>query len=167
MRIFVREALVLLGCLSVTVAALLFALSQDNSLQWGATFFTRHVFSMRHFLDEAWLLLLLKLCTPYLFIQSVRAYLWSQRSSTGRRWSNLYFFVLLSLMGGWSLRNAWDLFSFMLALGDIPSELLQFLQLEAIDVVIGVGSIVLAMRCLVVFIRPSGDGARAQKRQTS
>jgi hypothetical protein len=154
MRIVLREALLLAGCISVTVAALFFALSHGNSLQWGVTFFSRHLLSGPNLLDEAWLLLLLKLCTPYLFVQSIRAYLWSHRSPAGRRWSSLYFFLLLALMGSWSLRNTWDLFYLMFALGDIPSELMQFLQLEAIDLLIGIGSTALAIRCLRVFINP-------------
>lgn len=162
-RIVLREALLLTGCISVTVMALFAALSQGNSFQWGVTFLSRHFLSGGNLTNETSLLLLLKLCSPYLFIQSIRAYLWSQRSLAGRKWSNLYFFLLLALTGSWSLRNAWDLFYLMFALGDIPSELQQFLQLEGTDILIGIGSTLLAIRCFLVFINPGQGGQTAEK----
>ena len=48
--------------------------------------------------------LMVQVSSPYLIVQSIRALLWSKRSLTGTKWANLYFALLLTGLGGWSLK---------------------------------------------------------------
>ncbi|MEI8183382.1 MAG: hypothetical protein WCG29_11840 [Desulfomonile sp.] len=167
LRIILREVVLLVVCLSVVPVAVIILLSQGNSLHAAANFLTRHILSGGTMLGETSVGLWLKFFSPYLFVQSIRAYLWSQRSLSGRRWSNLYFFLLLAVTGGWSARNAWDLFYLMFALGDIPAELMQFFELEGTDILIAVASVLLAINCLRIFINPARNRYAGSKKGTT
>lgn len=155
LRAIIREALILIGCLSLFPAAVILLLVQTNSLDAALTFLGRGLFMNQVLGPQGTLLLMwLKLVSPYLIVQAIRAYLWGQRSNTGRRWANLYFFVLLVVAGVWSFSKAWDLFYLMYALGDMPAEIGQFFQLEGTDLFISVVCIIMAVYCFSIFLRP-------------
>jgi hypothetical protein len=92
---------------------------------------------------------------PYLVVQCIRGFIWSQRSITGRKWVHLYFAVLLSIAATWSFWGAWDFFYFMYALGDLPAELGQFVELEGNSILIFVASVLLGIRCFGIFLDPA------------
>ena len=158
--IILREIIVLLVCMLLLPAAVIAVLIQTNSLHAGAAFFAREMLSSGTGLGDLSLTLWLKLFSPYLFVQTIRAYLWSQRSMDGRKWANLFYFALLTGIWALSLWSAGDLFYFMYALGDIPAELMQFIQLEASNLVISIGSFILSLHCLSVFFNPGRNSSR-------
>ncbi len=154
-RIIAREIWVLRGGLSMFVGLLLVALAHADSLYSGLKLLYRGVFSgallRRATIDPAFLI---KVLSPYLIIQVLRAYRWSQRNITGRRWANVYFVVLLACLGSWSLWSTWDMFSFMYAMGDVPAELRQFFSLESGHILVSLASFALAAHCLRIALRP-------------
>lgn len=154
LRTIFREALILLGCLTIFPAIVVLVLIHSGSLNTGMTYFAREMFSGDTGPGGISLSLWFKFLSPYLVIQSLRAYWWAQGSLTGRRWANLFFFILLSIIGGWSFVQALDLLYFMYALGDIPAELFQFLNLESSNLIIALGSLFLAVHCFRVFLNP-------------
>ena len=161
LRIVFRELLIFLVALSVFPLIVLFVLFYSDSWTLGRAFLSRELLSGGSGPGGTTLTLWVRLISPYLVIQSIRAYLWAQRSLQGKRWGNLYFAILLAAVGGWSVAQAWDLFYFMYALGDIPEELVQFVQLEASNLVVGVGSIVLAVYCFRIFLDPRRKPSRS------
>jgi len=154
LRTVFREALILLGCLTIFPAVVILVLIHSGSLSTGMTYFAREIFAGDAGPGGISLSLWFKFLSPYLVVQSLRAYWWAQGSLTGRRWANLFFFLLLSIIGGWSFLQALDLFYFMYALGDMPAELIQFLELEASNLMIALGSLFLAIHCFRVFLNP-------------
>lgn len=99
---------------------------------------------------ELWLMLL----APYIIVQALRAFRWSRTGSVQRQWANLYFFLLLLAIGGRSLYVAGDLLFFMYSLGDLPEELMQFIELEGFNLVIGILSFLLAGYCFKIVLDP-------------
>jgi len=97
---------------------------------------------------ELWI----RLVAPYVIVQAIRGYRWAQRSEIGRRLANLYYFVILTLLGARSLFEAWDLFYFMYAMGDMPAEIAQFVELDAVNLAIVLISFSLGFYCLHVFV---------------
>ncbi len=151
-RIILREIFVLAVSLAVFPAVAVVLLVYTDSLGMGLSVFS-------HRLDlglsgpggipmELWL----RIVAPYAIVQAVRAYKWAQRSGEGRKWANLYFFVILALLGARSLWEAWDLWYFMYAMGDMPSEIAQFIELEAMNLIIVAISFSLGFYCLIVFV---------------
>jgi hypothetical protein len=154
LRAIVREILILIGCLTLFPAAVILLLVQTNSLEAALNFLGRGLFLGQALSPQGTLLLMwLKLISPYLIVQAIRAYLWGQRSMKGRRWANLYFVILLTAAGVWSLWKAWDLFYFMYALGDMPAELGQFIELEGTNLFIFLVCSILAVHCFSIFLR--------------
>lgn len=100
-----------------------------------------------------------RLIAPYVIVQAIRAFRWSQRSREGRRWANLYFCAVLTVLGIWTSLQAWDLLYFMYAMGDLPQEILQFLELEAVNLAVAAASFALGAHCFAVFLDP-GRGTR-------
>lgn len=153
-RIVFREIFVLLGGLSLFVVLLVVAIAQNDSLS-GALKLISRAASSRALLRLATIdpVLWLKVLAPYLIIQVIRAYRWSQRSIRGRRWANIYFFALLTGLACWTIWRTWDMFFFMYSLGGIPAELGQFLSLEGFNILLFVASSLLAIHCLRIAIR--------------
>jgi ABC-type Fe3+-siderophore transport system permease subunit len=153
--IILREIMVFLGGLSVFVGVLVLGLAQGDSFNSAIKLLYRGVLSealLRKLATDP--VVWVKVLSPYLVIQVLRAYRWSQRSVTGRRWANVYFVVLLTGLAARSLWSMWDLFSFMYAMGDIPGELGQFFSLERGSILIVVACSAIAAHCLRIVLRP-------------
>jgi hypothetical protein len=153
-RIIVREILILLLSLAVFPAAVILLLAYNDSLNLGPAFFAHEMFVGGMGPGGTSLTLWVKLFSPYMVLQAIRGFLWSQRSLVGRRWANLYFSVLAASWAGSSLWRAWDLFYFMYALGDMPAELIQFFRLETTNLLISAGCGFLAVYCFSIFLDP-------------
>jgi len=134
----------------------LVVLFYSDSWHLGRAFLSRELLSGGAGPGGTSLTLWIRLVSPYLAVQAIRAFLWSQRSLEGKKWGNLYLSMLMAAVGGWSLAQAWDLFYFMYALGDIPGELVQFFKLETSNLVVALSSLALAIHCFRIFLSPSG-----------
>jgi hypothetical protein len=155
-RKILREIVTLCLCLAIfPFAVILFAVHSD-SLNVGLAFLIRTVLSVSSGGAGLSLAIVVRLIAPYLIVQCIRGFLWSQKSLTGRKWVNLYYAVLLTCLAAWALWNAWDLFSFMLELGDMPAEIMQFLEIEGDHVLVFLGSVVLGVHCFRIFLDPAG-----------
>ena len=164
-RIIFREIIVLAGSLAIFPAAVIVLLVLSDSSNVSRLLSSRDLLYGLTVSGGAIPHLWFRFIAPYLVVQAIRGYLWSQRSVTGRKWANLYFFILLAFIGGWSLWNSWDLFYFMYALGDIPGELLQFVELEANNLIIAAASLFLAVHCARIFIDPSRKSPRERRNE--
>jgi hypothetical protein len=151
-KIIVRELIVLIVSVSALPAVVVLYLIHTDSWTWGILFLTRQMLPGGSEIVGSWMTFWFKLFSPYLILQSIRALLWSKRSLTGAKWANLYFALLLTGLGGWSLRQAWDLFFLMYILDDIPGELMQFFKLEGHHLLIFLGAIFLAIHCFRTFL---------------
>lgn len=149
------EILVLIGSLAIFPATVIVLFILSDSSTASRVFFSGEVLNGLTVSGGAIPYLWLRFLAPYLVVQAIRAYFWSQRSLTGRQWANLYFAILLFFIGGWSLWNAGDLFYFMYALEDIPEELLQFVELEANNLIIAAASLCLTVYCFRIFLDPN------------
>lgn len=163
MRILL-EILILVLCLAVFPVLVLAFLVYVDSLRAGLAFLSREAFSGGWGPYGTSLGLWIKFFSPYLIVQAARAYSWARRSLTGRRWANVYFCLLALLIGARSLWRAWDMFYFMFALGDMPQEIGQFVQLESINLSIALAGLVLFVYCLAVAINPGRGASRRRPR---
>ncbi len=164
-RKILREVIILYLCLAIfPVAVVLFVIHSD-SLSAGMAVLSRGVLFWGASSSGPSLAVLVRLIAPYLIIQAIRAFRWSQRSLAGKKWANLYFSLLLVTIAGWAFWTAWDLFYFMYALGDIPAELPQFFQLEWSNVLIFTTSVLLAIRCFAIFMDPVGKPAAGHQNE--
>jgi hypothetical protein len=154
-RVVLKEILIFIGALAIFPLVVLVMLFYSDSWSLGRAFLSRELMSGGSGPGGTSLTLWVRLVSPYIVIQSVRMYLWSHRSVQGRKWGNLYFAAVMTGVGIWSFAQAWDLFYFMYALGDIPGELVQFVHLEANNLLVGVGCFVLAGYCLKIFFYPA------------
>ncbi|MGB6063796.1 MAG: hypothetical protein WBG50_03245 [Desulfomonilaceae bacterium] len=154
-KIILREILVLLLSLAVFPAAGVLILIFSNSLDIGLSFLAQE-YGLLGGMGPGGpaVALWVKWFAPYLVLQTIRGFLWSQRSITGRRWANLYFSALAASVAAWSLWSMWDLFYFMYALGDMPAELMQFFQLEGRNILTLLGCVFLCIYCLGIFLHP-------------
>lgn len=152
-RIIFRESIILCVSLALFPAAVILLLLHNDALGSGVAFLRRQMFSGGTFSENV-LDLWLKMISPYLLIQAIRGFIWSQKSIIGRKWANLLFAVVLAAISAWFFGKSWDLFYFMYVLGDIPAELNQFFRLERDNLVGGVLALALSVYCFVVFVNP-------------
>ena len=155
LQVVVREIVLLLLCLAVFPAVLVLVLIYTGALAAGMQYFAREMSSGSEGMAGISLSLWFKFVAPYLLVQAIRAYLWGQRSLPGRRWAHLYFLVVSALLGAWSVWQAWDLFYFMYALGDMPAELLQFVRLESTNLLTAALSFAVTIYCIRVVLDPT------------
>lgn len=155
-----REVIIFYLCLAIFPVAVILFVIYDDSLSAGMTVVSRGLLFWGASQSGISTAVLVRLLAPYLIVQAIRGYRWSQRSVVGKKWANLYFAVLLVSIAGWAFWRAWDLFYFMYALGDIPAELPQFFELEWSSVLILLTALLLAIRCLLVFVDPVGRPPR-------
>jgi len=154
-RVILREIVIFIGCLLLFPAALLILLAVVDSPEAARRFVARVIFSVEVVGPAGTFLVLgIKLIAPYLIVQAIRGYLWSQRSLTGRKWANLYFSLLLAAAGVWGFWKAWDLFYFMTAMGDMPAELGQFIELSGTDILVFIFCSLVSIHCFRVFLNP-------------
>ncbi|MGO9568140.1 MAG: hypothetical protein ACLP5H_11415 [Desulfomonilaceae bacterium] len=153
-RIIVREILILVLSLAVFPAAVILLLVYKDPLGMGPALLAQEMIAGEILFRGTPLTLWVKLFSPYLVLQAIRGFLWSQRSLVGRRWANLYFSVLAATWAGRSLWGAWDLFYFMYALGDMPAQLGQFFRLEAINLLTFLACAFIAIYCFGIFLDP-------------
>jgi hypothetical protein len=149
-----REVLILFACLALFPLVVVLALIYTDSLQLGVAYISRELFSDGVGIGRSTLSLCVKWISPYLIVQAVRSFLWTQRSLTGRKWGNLYFSVLSALLAAWSFWAAWDFFYFMYELGGIPRDLVQFVELEYENIVLFMVFTVLSIYCFSIFLNP-------------
>ncbi|MBM3301380.1 MAG: hypothetical protein FJY85_15685 [Deltaproteobacteria bacterium] len=168
LRVVLREIGILLLGLASFPAILILVLVYSDRLQTevGMLYISRELVTGEGALGLWFFSLWFKLLAPYLVIQAVRAYRWAHRSEAGKKWANLYFCSLLVMIGTRSLYVAWDLLYFMYALGDLPEELLQFLQLEGVNLGIGSLSLALAVRCFRIFLAAKRTWMRNARNQS-
>ena len=159
-NIFARELAILIVSVGAPTAAILYLIHAD-SWNVGIQFLARQMLPGGGEISGSAITFWFKLFSPYLILQSIRALLWSKRSLTGARWANLYFALLLTGLGAWSLRQAWDLFSLMYILGDVPGELMQFFKLEGHHLLIFAGSVFLGIHCFRTFLNPKRNQPRS------
>jgi hypothetical protein len=152
-RILFRETIVLCVSLALFPTAVILLLIHNDALSSGLMFLRRQLLSGGTLSGSA-LELWIKIISPYLVIQAIRGFMWSHRSIVGRKWANLYFSALLAATSAWFLWHSWDLFYFMYALGDIPAELKQFVQLERDNLLGGLLAMGLSIYCFTVFLNP-------------
>jgi hypothetical protein len=160
LQVIIREIVLLLVCLAIFPAVLVLALISAGALGPGMQYLARELASGQSGTSGISPVLWFKFIAPYLVVQAIRAYLWGQRSLSGRRWAHLYFFAVSVVAGAWSVWQAWDLFYFMYALGDMPAELLQFVHLESANLMIAALSIAIAVYCFLVVLDPSRNAAK-------
>ena len=154
-RIILREILILVLSLAVfPVAVVILLLAYKDPLGMGSAFLAHEMIAGGIGPGGTSLALWVKWFSPYMALQAIRGFLWSQRSLVGRRWANLYFSVLAASWAGRSLWGAWDLFYFMYALGDMPAELIQFFRLEATDLLTFLACALIAIYCFGIFLDP-------------
>ena len=154
-KIIIREFLIFVGSVSILPTLVLALLAQQHSWNMLLSGAVREVLSGAIYSHQAPLGLWVRLLAPYLLVQSIRAWYWSQRSVVGMRWAHLYFSLVFAGVAFWSLSAAWDLFHFMTALGDMPAEIGQFLELEGSNLVIGLAAVFLTVHCARIFLNPS------------
>ncbi len=153
-RVLFREILILISCLALFPIATLVVLGFSGSLQEGLRALIGGMVVRAGGMDELYVPIIIRLFSPYLIVQAVRGYFWSQRSLIGRRWANLYFTVLLAAIGAKCAWEAWDLFYFMYALRDMPQEILQFLEMRGLSVAVLIACVILAVRSFLIFLNP-------------
>ncbi len=164
LRIIVREILIFVGCLVLLPIAVLMVFSYTHSLEEGVRFLERGMFNFPLAGRSGIIVfVLLKLAVPYFVVQAARAHFWAQTGIVARKWANLYFSLLLFAIGGWSFWKAWDLLYFMYALGDLPEEIPQFLELQGTSVVVFLIAFILAFHCFRIFLNPEGNRVRGSR----
>ena len=160
--IICREALILGLSLALFPLAIIVFLVHGDSSSAGVTAVLRGLLAGVWDSGSPSVGLALRVVTPYLLVQAVRGFVWAQRSLIGRRWAHLYFALLLGAAAAWSFWEAWDLLYFMYALGDIPGELIQFFRLQGRNVLIFIGSVLLGVHCLRIFLDPTRKSPRSR-----
>jgi len=154
-----REIVILIGCLLIFPLVQIVLLTQTHSLRTALVLVAQELY-LGFFIGthERFLALCIKLISPYLIVQAIRAYRMAHRGVSGRRWTNLYFSAVATLVATWAFWSAWDMFYLMYALGDIPAELGQFVQLEWDKVLIFIVSSICALYSFYTFLNPdSGE----------
>ncbi len=141
----IKEVLILLISLSVFPAIVVGLLTYSDSAMSGVRIreFTSHI-------SNFWIHIIL----PYLGIQAIRAAMWAERSLVGRKIANMYFALLALGVGAWSFTKVWDLFYFMYALGDMPQELRQLMELEFNNILITIVALIVAVHSFRIFMNP-------------
>lgn len=152
-RVIVREVVILIFSVSIFPITLSLLLMNGNIDQRVLTLIYREITNFGNHSFEATFSLLARLFTPYLAIQAFRAYQWSRKGGTPKKWSYLYFSVLAGSIGAWFASKSLDLFHFMFELGDIPGELGQFVRLEFVHILWASGAFYLCVRFFLIAFR--------------
>jgi len=149
-----RELAVFLACMSLLPAFVFVTLLQRGILDEGLRAIARSILSGGWGLDAATIGILARWMAPYLIVQCVRAYVWSKTSPRARSLANLYYSVISGSVAAWSFWKAWDVFYYMYALGDIPGQIVQFLEIESQNLLVFSVTTILAIYCFAIFLDP-------------
>ncbi len=160
MRIVAREILIFVLSVAVIPAALSAVRLHEGSLGPDLSRLIAGMVIGGTSPGVAWLAILFIILGPYLIIQGFRGLRWAGRSVQGKRWTNLYFSAVFFSGAAWALLQAWDLYAFMCAMGDIPEELIQFVEIEGLNVLIFIVGTSIGILCLRVFLDPSRNENR-------
>jgi len=160
MRIVAREILIFVLSVAVIPAALIAVRLHEGSLGPDLSLLIAGMVIGGASPGVAWLSILFIILGPYLIVQGFRGLRWAGQSVQGRRWANLYFSAVFFSGAAWALLHAWDLYAFMCAMGDIPAELIQFVEIEGLNVLIFVVGTSLGTLCFRVFLDPNRNGDR-------
>ena len=163
LRKIIWEICVLIFSLSLAPAVIIAILIREDAFWQGFQFFVSRTLVGDPFPEASYAVIMFKWISPYLIIQAIRAFMWSKTSLKAKRWANLYFATILGLISMWSLYVASDTFCFMYALGDMPTEFMQFVELESQNLLLFVVSFVIALYCFTVFLNvPDATGTVRQ-----
>jgi hypothetical protein len=105
-------------------------------------------------LDISIIGILARWIAPYIIVQCIRAYVWSKTSLRARSLANLYYSVILASLAAWSFWKAWDVFYYMYALGDIPGQIAQFVEIECQNLLVFLVTTILSIYCFAIFLDP-------------
>jgi hypothetical protein len=166
-RVLLTEALIFVGCLALFPTVLLVVFSQAETLSGALRILAKGFFSpnMGHGPMKV-AALWVKVITPYLVVQAWRAHGWSRSGGAGKKWANLYFSVLGAAASVWFFLRIWEMLAFMHALGDLPSEVAAFLQMEGVNTALCALSAALSVYCFAVFLRAVGAPKNGEKGRT-
>ena len=151
-KIVFREIAIFIASVSIFPGAILILFLRGEIGQTQLMLLARELMSVD--MTGFWPLmsLLMKIVAPYLIVQALRAYKWSQASITGLRYANLYYALLSMGAVIWFWSQSWDLLYFMHAMDDLPAEIPQFINMEASNLLIGGISLYLSIRCFRVYL---------------
>jgi hypothetical protein len=158
-RILAREIVILVLCLLIFPAGFILLMMKSGYGSQTYSYLSSRFMTEGLGLSGFSVSMIIRILSPYLFFQTIRAFLWSRRSLSGRKWTSLYFSLLLTTVAGWNLSESVDLFYFMYRLGDIPAELEQFIKLEAGNLIISLTCLIFAIENIRKFIRLSGSSS--------
>jgi hypothetical protein len=150
----VRELAIFIGALMVWPLVLGVITAREDSYIPNISYILTRLIASLTAPGLEWFTIAALLISPYLAIQTVRAFRWSKRSLFGRKWANLYFSALFAACATWFAWRAWDLLYFMYMLGDFPEEIWQFVEIEGAGVVLSILSIIMFGVCLHRFFNP-------------
>jgi hypothetical protein len=153
-RIIAREIGILIFSVSIFPITFMLLLLKGDISRYGFTLIYREIINLgSHSLDST-LSFFARLLAPYIAIQAFRAYQWSKKGKTPRKWAHLYFALLTGCAGVWFACKSLDLFYFMFELGDIPGELAQFFRLEYVHLLWALAGFYLSLRFFQSALRP-------------
>ncbi len=163
LKIIFREIAIFIASVSIFPGAILILFLRGEIGQAQLAGLARELISVDIIGFWPLISLLIKVVAPYLVIQAMRAYKWSQASITGLRYANLYYTLLTMGAVIWFWSQSWDLLHFMHTMDDLPAEIPQFINMEASNLLIGGISLYLSIRCFKVYLyalEPVDDTSR-------
>lgn len=152
LKIIVREIAIFFVGVSIFPGAILILFLRGEIGQAQLMTLARDLMSVDIMALWPMMSLIFKLITPYLIIQAIRAYRWSQKDITGLRFANLYYALMAGAGVIWFWGQSWDLLYFMYAMDDLPAEIPQFINLEASNLLIGAFCLYFSIRCFRVYL---------------
>ncbi|MEW6530473.1 MAG: hypothetical protein AB1473_06540 [Thermodesulfobacteriota bacterium] len=149
-----RELAIFLACMALLPAFVFVTLLQRGILDEGLRAIGKALAGGGWSLDVSIIGILARWVAPYLIVQCIRAYVWSKTSPRARSLANLYYSVILASLAAWCFWKAWDVFYYMYALGDIPGQIAQFVEIEYQDLLLFVVTTILSIYCFAIFLDP-------------
>ncbi len=145
------ELLILLVCISVFPVTVLMAVHIDGTLSPLLAVLVRGMLAGGGGPWGTSLWLWVKFLAPYLVVQVIRYGVWATGRSIDRSWGFFVGSVFFTVMAGALLWKSMDLLYFMYALDDLPEQLTQFVNMEGWNLLVGTGSMIMALYSLSIF----------------
>lgn len=152
LKLIFREIIILTVCVSIFPGAILLLYLRGEIGQAQLLVIARELVATEMVGPWPMISLVGKIFIPYFVVQAMRAYYWSKRSIKGLRYANLYYSIMLLIAVGWLWGKSWDLLYFMYLMEDLPAELPQFIELEALNLLVGALSLYTSYRCFKVYL---------------